>query len=194
MRGTTSQPVIAERQLVRSGSDVPVTIRIYAPEPMPRESDATAPWRCAFEILGDDDLAKAVWRTPLAEGEVYFVRGVDSIDVLQQTFIALRGLLDSAAHNLGCELSWPSTWPGNGYGIAYQIQSFHGAAGERRLIEAVERETRKMFDEGAPGMRDWFRQDVERMTPEQRARIREWLRDNPSPDAKPDERDEPGEK
>jgi hypothetical protein len=191
MRGRTSQPVIAERQLVRSRSDVPVTIRVYAPEPMPPRSDINAPrWRCGIQILGDPEITTAIWRTPLTNGEVYFVEGVDSLDVIQTALLTLRGFLDSAARRLGCELSWSSTWPGNGYGIAYQIQSFHGAAGERRLIKAVHRETRQMFDEGVPGMLDWFRQDVERMTPEQRAQIRRWLRDNPRPDAKPDEPDE----
>jgi hypothetical protein len=134
--GTTTQPVIAERELTCIGATRRVTIRVYAPEPEPEPDADDLPWRCAFIVTGLPEVITA------DDDEVVFAIGRDSFEALSGALQGARSCLDRASEKVGLEFSWPAEgW----HTVPHWVPVYWGRRAERRLLDAMIREETLMF-------------------------------------------------
>lgn len=139
LKGVTSQPVIAERRLVRATDGGSVLIRLHAPEitpPDPRGPD-TPGWRCGFRIEGAPGVEE-FWGV-LEPGEVFFAEGQDALAALVHAVQALRTALGISEDHRATQITWPSA-PFGGHAVPQFVWDFGGPDVERRLVAAMQRE------------------------------------------------------
>jgi len=151
--GRTTQPVIAERALVRPGVAEPLVIRIHRPEPSP--ADPLLPWRCGFAFAGLPELA-GLYEPPMVldEGEVLFGFGEDSFHALTAALANVRGMLDHFEEELGVEFAWPPRAE-TGHRVPRAVTQMYGRAWERRLLEVMEQEEERLMAARTPNPYPW---------------------------------------
>ena len=138
-QGVTSQPVIAERQLVRATDGGSVLIRLHAPEITPPDARGpdTLGWRCGFRIDGAPGVEE-FWGV-LEPGEVFFAGGQDALAALVHAVGAFRSALGIAEDHRATQITWPLA-PFGGHGVPEYVVDFGGPDVERRLAAAMQRE------------------------------------------------------
>jgi hypothetical protein len=139
LKGVTSQPVIAERRLVRASDGGPALIRLHAPEVTPPDprGPSTPPWRCGFWIEGVPGVEE-FWGV-LEPGEVFFAEGQDALAALVHAVQAFRTALGIAEEKRAIPVTWPLA-PLGGHGVPAFVWNFAGPGVERRLVAAMQGE------------------------------------------------------
>jgi hypothetical protein len=153
-KGTTHQPVIAERQLVRAdGSDADVvTIRIHQPEL--RHPDAIHPWFCGYAIFGLPGIPEFYGPDVPGPDEVWFGNGEDSFQALALAFADVRALVERVEQEFDVEYTWPARgdW---GHMLPRWVTGYYGRQYERRLLDVMEAEETRMVEARFPNPYAW---------------------------------------
>lgn len=150
--GKPSQPLIAERQLRRSDSGGAVRLRVYAPHACEGED----PWICGYDIIGIPELQQLPYLRR-GDGEVFFAPGPDSFGALLTVWFDVRGILDLVEREFAVRFTAPGIDRFD-HGVPATVFAANGREWERRLIEAMDRESERMRDENFPtALQDYYR-------------------------------------
>lgn len=142
-KGSTTQLVIAERELVYASGSQPVLIRVHAPE-LGAVWEGQS-WRCGYSVTGLPGIPAFYDGDTFEPEEVWFAGGEDSFAALALALAEIRALLDRVEEDFGVTLVWPPE-ADLGHMVPKWIPQHYGRAFERHIIDAGEAELSRLIE------------------------------------------------
>ena len=152
-KGSTRQPVVAERQLVARGSANSLTIRVHQPEL--GTASTGQPWRCGSVLLGLPGIPSFYGpESELTADEVWFADGEDSLHALLIALADIRSMIDRVEEEFGVQYEWPPRldW---GHMVPQWITQIYGRKFEQHLTDVMLAEAERLINARTPNPYAW---------------------------------------